>query len=1430
MNTRSTLRPAHAAFLALCLLIPPATPAFSAEPATKPAPAPKPAPAAKPTPAPTFTPQQTQSLSQILPNPADWTLPPKNIALIDANGQPALATNTKIPLVLETKAPISAPSQFTAIFRLHPDAKATASINLQLFPQVKPDKTITSVQFSVSATDAINALNAGLVISGYKELKPSRDTIYFDPVSDVSLAWSEEMRATIESQIANAPKVQDTLLIAHCTFDGNTVRAWINGRYIGQQAIPAELQKSGTFKITASPNTQLLSLRIAPLAQPSLFEPVSLHSNTNSTKLAGDSVLASSLPGQPNPDSIAAGRTATINNIPFEFPSPTTSPSSTSPSSTSSSPPSSTLYSVPGTRDSAASAPSAPSADLGQSWTRFGALPGYFKSNSGAFNGRWTAAHRIDPARIAMHIPTARYKALHVVAVADGRPDSLPILSAQFYRPDAGHPITFSNDRIPSLGDKATVSSAVPVKLASGKDATLYQITIPLDPDSFSWFSDLDKIGLEITKQVHYYRAYPDPLEYSHHAGGLPSSVQLYAMTLERADLDVDLIPDTYGHIWTAPQTPKYNILLKNDSGKASKVHLTINTASSDGLDKTTQTQEVTLPASNTPLSVPVELKPTRYGLHEIAVTISGPDIPANTFKRNFAHLHPDTREQALWEQGRGPIFGFWGWGGGHDTPTTDREIPVMAAAGAETSTRNYGKADPEILALAQKHRFISEAAFSGGAMYITGFVSASKDAPKWNPEKTEESGQAVVEFLKKDEVPLGPVSRPTYVPFFAEPQIGNITTGIWPSWYGEDYKLTEYEQKTFESMLARYMASASAIRKQWPNIKLLIPYGDPMNAVVFLKHSKEVAPLIDGSALDLPGFERLPEQQVNQVVLNRMYPVLSDVRKYKPDAYFVLVEGTHVSSKDIDTGQTGQAQISIRNYLTLMGYGITKFESGNSPFDCANYWGENHYGGGWMSRKPMSMPKLGYAQLAALTRNLNRCNFVKYLPTTSTSTYAQQYKHYKTGQLVHTFWTIRGTRDVSLKVPAGTTLTLFDPQDNPTTLKESNGQITFKIGQSPVFIHGLTSDPIISLSEPDHSDSLPSILAKKLASPADGSWQLVTESDEDYQKNKPLQIERFPGNMTAKPVDAPAPQGAKALAIHLGEQEKDRGVMPFFTTLKPSKPQQIPGKGASLGLWVHASSDWGRVVYSLRDAKGEKWISVGSKEDWNCDDIHGWSNFCFDGWRYLTFPLPSNLPYDSFRERGSSWWGSYGGDGIVDLPLSLEKIIIERRPKAIVGNDLVPVKADDVLLGDLNVEYASLDDQSSQAVRLSALRMPLPPAADTTGMKNPIKEMQESGTAAPTTVLGVKDPEHEYDGTRCLVNFTTVPDAKTYDVWVSAYSDGRGALKLGKAWTESGKLIRGMRPDREFWVFVTYNTSDGKTSKPSEGLKFILKDRFGYK
>ncbi|MHB0940019.1 MAG: COG1470 family protein, partial [Armatimonadota bacterium] len=1210
--------------------------------------------------------------------------------------------------------------------------------------------------------------------------KPLSGSLHLQAVNERSLGWSEEMRKTIEAQIAAAPKIDELTCTLRLALTATACRAWFNGRYIGELPVQADAVPAGAIRLNVNTNAELLSYVEQPLAAVNnRFEPIDLSSFLNASALANGQRVAK-LP--------AAGQ-AGLNGVVFRFP---------------------------------ASANGNDHLDLGPSWSRFGAIAGYIDAQSGTFGGRWTSADRIDPSRFCMYVPYGQYKALHLIAAFDGEKDNVPVVTAQFYRPSAGHPMNFAG-KAPAYNAKSGGVKAFPVTLANGKTANLYHVIVPIDPNQMAWFSDLPRVGLELTKAVQPYRGYPDPLEYSWHAGGLPSGVHIYAATLEKAKVAVDPQPDAPAHVWTAPAQPSYTITLTNNTGAAVAAKLTVNTVSYDGKDTPApQQQTVTVPANGT-ASAKVALKPARYGLQTLKVTCAV-DGETTTQQRDFAYLHPETRERGDWVKGKGAIFGAWNWGGGHDTPDFTTELAVMGQAGSETfCLTTFQNMKPEQIELARKYKFTSHVAFPHGVIY----TNVALDPKKYDVSKPE-AMKEVIDIFAKLKVNPSEFNSPEYIPFFPEPGLGPITYGIWPSWYNEkDYKFTEKEQEYFQGRLEVFLTGAKAIRQQWPDVKILLPYGDPHYTALFLRNSEEARKYIDGTALDMPNFERLPEQQINQVVLNRLYPTLQDIKKYIKDPYLVLVEGTCTSSKDYDTTPEDQANVCTRNLLVLMGYGVSNLESGsNAPFDCANYWGENHYGGGYCSRLPLAMPKLAYVSYATLTRHVNRKNFIKYVPTGSTSVYCQQYKHYQTGDPTYVLWTIRGTRPVTVKVQPGQTVTVYDVNDNPITLTERNGTVTFAVAQAPVYLEGLKGEAAITLGESDHSDAMPAKTAKKLTNLGSG-WTLQAKHDEEYENTNKLQIERFLGSFTAQTVAAPKAQGGKALAVHLGQQQVDRKLMPYYTTFAPKAPVTIPGKASHLGLWVKASSDWGRMVYSLRDAKGEKWISVGTKDDWNGDDMRCWSAFAFDGWRYLRFEVPASAPFDSFRELGTSNWGSYAGDGIVDLPLKLEKIIIERRASVIYGNELVPAKTDDVLLGDLYAEYASSADATQEAVRLSKLRMPVPKGVPT--IENPIAELAKTGAGAPTQVLKVQDPEHMYDGTRCHVFFTPVDGAKGYDIWVAPYEDGRGALKLG-ANVKPGDLIQGLRPEMDFYVFVTYTDQDGKVSKPSTPLKIRLKSLFLYK
>ena len=72
--------------------------------------------------------------------------------------------------------------------------------------------------------------------------------------------------------------------------------------------------------------------------------------------------------------------------------------------------------------------------DVGQSLFRQGNAFGYFPSFEYAYRG---SAWR-DPARIQLRLPNGQYDSLYVLAASDGERDSVPLVSAMFFRPHSG--------------------------------------------------------------------------------------------------------------------------------------------------------------------------------------------------------------------------------------------------------------------------------------------------------------------------------------------------------------------------------------------------------------------------------------------------------------------------------------------------------------------------------------------------------------------------------------------------------------------------------------------------------------------------------------------------------------------------------------------------------------------------------------------------------------------------------------------------------------------------------------------------------------------------------------------------------------------------------------------------------------------------------
>lgn len=1009
----------------------------------------------------------------------------------------------------------------------------------------------------------------------------------------------------------------------------------------------------------------------------------------------------------------------------------------------------------------------------------------------------------------------------------------MPVVTAQFYTPVAGRPVQFRCGDVRRFTAPPGSAPHLAAALDNGRAGSLFLVTIPIDPGALASFGN--RVELELTKEVRLYRAYPDPMYYSFHQAGLPSSVHIYAMTLERPPVTVDLQAANGLHVWTAPEKPVYVATFNGVKEGEHPLTMELATTSFDGSEKTSRQTKVTVRAGQQQkVSFPgLDLK--KHGYHEVVLTVKEGDRVIGTERRSLALLHPDTRERGGWDRGKGPMFGFWNWHGGHNTPPEPIPLTLMALAGVETdhSTAYDEKTPPEVFALARKYGLKSYKAFGSGDHYVTGSFAGDLQQLGLAAAKSNFLAKLAERYHAPSEF-----HRPMFISFYAEPSIGLHTSGMPLSYDGlsetNDYMFTADEEKRFNWFLDGFIEGAKIVKERYPDVKCLMPHGDPGFPLPFLRRSPEVRKLLDGVTVDIPVFERLPESQVNRVTLHRLYLAREEFRKAGiPNPWLPMYEGPCLPTRPGSLTPPEHAALTVRDALILLAYGIDFQTGGTSAFDAGSYWGEQHYGGGLCDPVPLATPKPSYAAFATLTRQLNRRNFDRWVPTGSLSAYALQFRHYKDGSLVHVFWTLRGRRPVSVSVPAGSEVTLCDSMDNATPLAAQGGTVTFTVGQAPCFVAGLPDTPAIALGEPDHSDSRPAPEAVSLGNPGDGSWSVSDARDAAYEDSSIAFIRRYPARMTVRPAAAPAEQGGQALAVHLEKPDRDSPMMPFYTTLVPRKPIVIPGKASHLGLWVRASSDWGRVIYSVVDAKGERWVSVGPKGSWNNDDIHSWASFNFDGWRYLRFELPACSPYDLFREAGTTWWGSYGpGDRVPDLPLTIEKILVERRTHALYVNDPQPTPADDVLLGGLFAEYENPDDRGDRAVALSRMRMPVPEGVPE--LDNPIRRLADAGVSPAVEITGIVVPLHDSDGTRCTVEFNTATNAIGYEIWASPYRDGRGAVKVADKIQKSGALARGFTPDTDFYLFVVYNIDTGKKvirpSKPSAPFRINLKDTFSQK
>lgn len=1212
-------------------------------------------------------------------------------------------------------------------------------------------------------------VSRGSIANNLLDRKPrgndSRSVTFKPRYTDISPVWDPEFRAEIEQAMALVSPPDTSWVRLRFILQDRLVTIYKDGYCIGRYDRGDRLDGRLMLALP-DPQVRLAGLTVTRPAAVGRYTTVSLDDRVNATAAdAGKDawIAAGSLP--------AGGARGTVESIPFHL----------------------------------------ANRERGHDHIDIGRSLFHYRTFSGGVSMRllWPAASELDANRILLNIPNRPYRRAWLLAASDGEPASIPRLTLRCFKPHAGWPIDAVAE-VPTLDATRAPGGArpLPVTAPDGSERRLWLIPVDLDSQRIaSEYRNEDTMMIELTKATFPYRSTPDPANFSWFQGGPPSGVRLFGLTFEEAPLSMTATGNRPGNAYVLPDTPVWEVTLANHTEAEQRGQLTVSV----GREALASVEVQLLPREVRTVRLPIA--PARFGLHTVTSRFEPLGGEMITDESTFVQMPLDTRRTTE----KNSRWGLWTWYGGHGTnPDLDENAYLLRAAGARgagpggggdryTLRRTWGLAPRPV-----------------GLYYR---------APAWmftDPDNAEAIATFKREIVDKAKQLLEASPDSPYMAFFVE-DVSDIPLmfGEYPRYLGDTgtEAWTAEQKHLYEVRFKAARIAFEALRQEVPQAKLSLGWTHPQFQIPLLRMGFP-AELFDVIGIDFPTFMRMPEMPLRDISPNRMWLLQQEMKRLGyADKPVVHHETYFPTSHALALGHRTSADYFVRFGTLALQLGSEKLANCFSLHDCSGYWGSQHYGSiGIVGRAPMYNPKEAFAAYATMTRLLDLVKPNGYLPTGSLTSYCLAFLNQDTTKPyahVHTLWTIRGERPVTLTFAAGETAVRIDANGNEWPIELTGNQATLTLSPTPFWV--TTTQPILAaaVGEPIHREA-PRGPTRDLAAFTAG-WTLAADPFARLEANNPVLAPYHAGPMALEPVEL---DGRKALRVALRETPEARPTVDWYGVLEPAAPIAIAGQARALGLYVKGASSWGRVIYEIEDAKGERWLSTGAPNNWNGDDSAQRSYFNFDGARYVEFPLPRSAAYDGYRDYENVWWG-HDQEGIVDLPVKLTKVVITHRTHHVYVNELLGIPDPSVVLDRLVAVYDHEDDQTERPVerqRLATLRIDPP---DPALLPNPIKQLQAASDLPAPGIVRFFKPDTWYDGTQIMVEIGKVDgEVRAYNIYVSAYEDGTGASRLSTG-AEPTQLVRRLRPEFPLYFFATYTNARRQESKPSAVQRLLLKDDF---
>lgn len=878
-----------------------------------------------------------------------------------------------------------------------------------------------------------------------------------------------------------------------------------------------------------------------------------------------------------------------------------------------------------------------------------------------------------DPRRPLFKVPVADYAAVYLLAAADNDRALSNVVSFRIGAMDGARRVMLHDfsATVPRLDEARAPGVGATIPTPAGN---LYLIRVPLSLAFAQDFKDEWAFDVEVTKELRLAVRSPDPCRFQIRPIGVPSGVHIFGMTFMRSPVQMEVTSDESGHIFNEPQTPTFHVDLRQVGSRAGKLSIEATATDYYGNATKVTSEELEFPKSGK-LRKDVAIATPRRGYHELTVRLMQGRTELLRRETTFAILPKDARRY----RDDSP-FGTWDFSGGHFTPDeADVVGPLYVKAGLR-----YG---------------------------MFGFTAEERKKYGVLNGSEPRNADLLTKLLEKD--PTAPKS----ILIFHENAISgahimrtpDVFTGRAP------YQLDEKEKAKFDEMWKEATETAQAARAKFPDVKLSFGNGNPHLMEEFARHSfpKE---LFDSRGNEAGSFMRMPETQPLDFVANNaslfMDRQILDHYGYKDKPVTQCYEICYPSTNPGNLSLGTQAAYFVRHALHSLAWGVPVIRGGSITDMGNSYYYSNWGSCGFCFVKPDVRPKPSYVAMATMTQQLDGAKFTRAVPTGSPVVYAVEFKKRDDG-FVTALWTVRGTRSLTLDV--GGVATDMMGNERPVELVDGKGLLD--VSAEPLFvatprtIASITPGKATMESRPDPKTK--PFIVSTLGQVAD--WQA------EGGRNTELEFFNFEnprrkGDFSIENVAEFAGEKA-ALKITPRLPAAGSSYVPMYSELTHKTGVEIPGQPTEIGVMVNGNGGWGRIIFELEDAGGQRWTSIGAgmkgeatrwmadwmseKElaemkiaatgDWNTNDPWQRSRINFEGWRYMRFPLPGNYPGEGYHWPYSSQW-KHTGDGVVKYPLKFKKLIVELPEKTLQLTNYAPVPRAEIYLKDLTVTYDAPD------------------------------------------------------------------------------------------------------------------------------------------